>query len=163
MKLSQAKLQQLDTGVKVYNAIFGTNFKLVIRLYDSFYTCDFIKMQDKNLVYLNFDNDTLKPKLCDLIGAELLNKTKNFFWQKYSGLSDGSKINHIKFENLKTHPDMLLENLLFMLDKCNINLESPVSEYPYIYNLKDLDSAFYLPFLDLEQGDYELVSLYLSE
>lgn len=41
--------------------------------------------------------------------------------------------------------------------------ETPDENYPYIYNLKNIDTGVMLPFIDLEDEDYRLVSLYQDE
>ena len=165
MKLSQAKLQQLDTGVKVYNAIFGTNFKLVIRLYDNFYTCDFVRMQDNNLVFAYFLDKEIETRLVPLPKNTELQSLQNSLYKEFLGsFYTNSPVIKATYESFKTFPDVLLKKLVELLNNWDyLESNEAYSGYPYIYNLKNLETGFTLPFVELSQEDYNLVALYQCE
>lgn len=165
MKFSLAQLQLIDVGVKVYNSIFDTNFKLVIQLYDSFYSCDFVKMQDNKLVLVHFLRNELKTQLVPLPDNSELQSLRNTLNLEFSGgnYSHG-QTTKTTYESYKAFPDLLLKVIIDLLNtwEC-LEANEAYSGYPYIYNLKNLETGFSLPFAHLSLEDYNLASLYQCE
>lgn len=164
MNANRAVLQIIDIGVKVYNLIFGTNFKLVILLKGNFYSCDFVKIQDEKLVSLHSEWEYQLFELSPLSGNTNLPSVKNSFFRKFKGTyyHDSATI-QARYESLKNFPDLLLKQICDSLTELNLKYETPDENYPYIYNLKNIDTGVILPFIDLEYEDYRLVSLYQDE
>lgn len=163
MKFSLAQLQLIDVGVKVYNSIFDTNFKLVIQLYDSFYSCDFVKMQDKKLIYPSFTVNNLKPELVNLIGNSKLLSVQDSFLSEFISQNGFNLKAREQYESWANFPELLFSRLLEIVNRFDANAIEPEPCYPFIYDLVELSTGLGLPFVLPSMDEYQMVSLYQCE
>lgn len=117
------------------------------------------------LFLLIFLDKEIETRLVPLPKNTELQSLQNSLCKEFLGsFYINSPVIKATYESFKTFPDVLLKKLVELLNNWGyLESNEAYSGYPYIYNLKNLETGFTLPFVDFSQEDYNLVALYQCE
>lgn len=135
-------------------ALFGKELKLVIEINNSFWYGDFIQMNDYRFYheYIDGVGDVVKSHLHSS-ESPLIKKS----WETFVKESQPKHFFVNPFKRLDSLP-LVFNTLAKIIKNTNIN-EEDSELFPFLLNANSIDGTSSLPFIDLSEKEFKLVSI----